>query len=74
MASKPRNEWTAIEIASRAMNATSLSEMTLPEVKKLAARVLREEAVHQLRNLVDGESQATVEDLLDRVRARGLNR
>ena len=32
--------WTAADIAEHAMEATSLSQLTLPVVKKLAARIL----------------------------------
>lgn len=35
-----RRQWTVVEIASHAERATSLSELTLPEVKRMAARIL----------------------------------
>lgn len=37
---KQRSDWTAADVAAHAMEATSLSQLTLPEVKRLAARVL----------------------------------
>lgn len=43
MVARQRPEWTAVEIASHALQATSLSQLTLPEVKRLAAQVLRDE-------------------------------
>ncbi len=43
MVVKQRSDWTAADIAEHAMEATSLSQLTLPEVKKLAARVLADE-------------------------------
>ncbi len=43
MAAKRRSDWTAADIAAHAMEATSLSQLTLPEVKKLAARILADE-------------------------------
>ena len=43
MVVKQRSDWTAADIAEHAMDATSLSQLTLPEVKKLAARILADE-------------------------------
>ena len=37
-----RPQWTVVEIAAYAMDATSLSQITLPEVKRMAARILDE--------------------------------
>ena len=53
MAVRPRPEWTAVEIASHAMEATSLSQLTLPEVKKLAARVLRDQGASTEQSATD---------------------
>ena len=36
-------QWTAVEIASHAMEATSLSQLTLPEVQKMAGRILADQ-------------------------------
>ena len=38
-----RPQWTVVEIAAHAMDATSLSQITLPEVKRMAARILDDE-------------------------------
>ena len=43
MVVKQRSDWTAADIAEHAMEATSLSQLTLPEVKKLAACILASE-------------------------------
>ena len=43
MVMKQRADWTAADVAAHAMDATSLSQLTLPEVKRLAARVLADE-------------------------------
>lgn len=45
MTVRQRPEWTVVDIANHAAKATSLSELTLPEVKKLAARILSEENI-----------------------------
>ena len=36
-------EWDAIEVAAHAMDATSLSQLTPPEVRRMAARALRDQ-------------------------------
>ncbi len=40
---KQRSDWTAADIAAHAMDATSLSQLTLPEVKRMASRILNDE-------------------------------
>ena len=48
-----RPQWTAVEIASHAMEATSLSQITLPEVKRMAARILDDERNAPAANRTD---------------------
>ena len=43
MVGKQRSDWTAADIAAHAMEATSLSQLTLPEVKRMASRILNDE-------------------------------
>lgn len=38
-----RPQWAVVEIAAHVMEATSLSQITLPEVKRMAARILDDE-------------------------------
>lgn len=38
-----RPRWTVVEIASHAAQATSLTELTLPEVHRMAMRILNDE-------------------------------
>lgn len=43
MAVKQRPEWSVVDIAAHAMDATSLSQLTLPEVKRMASRILNDQ-------------------------------
>lgn len=69
MAVKPRPEWTAVEIASHAMEATSLSQLTLPEVKKLAARVLQDQGKSPESNATELEGRRIATELSERLDA-----
>ncbi len=51
---KQRPQWTAVEIAAHAMEATSLSQLTLPEVKRMAASILA--AVPTMPATADGSN------------------
>ncbi|RYB05727.1 hypothetical protein [Lichenibacterium ramalinae] len=63
-----RPQWTAVEIAAHAMEATSLSQITLPEVKRMAARILDEKRNAPSANQTDPnpnderELRQTIED------------
>ena len=48
-----RPQWTAVEIAAHAMEATSLSQITLPEVKRMAARILDDQQNAPDANRID---------------------
>lgn len=69
MVVKQRPERSAVEIASYALQATSLSQLTLPEVKKLAARVLRDQGDSPEPNVTDPEDKTVAAELLARLDA-----
>ena len=60
MTVRRRPEWTAVEVASYALGCTSLSQLTLPEVKKMAALVLRDEGDASKPDGTDPRSLADV--------------
>ncbi len=62
---KQRSDWTAADIAAHAMDATSLSQLTLPEVKRMASRILNDERAALASDAADLKASRSWEILRD---------
>lgn len=71
-----RPQWTAVEIASHAEQATSLSELTLLEVKRMAARILDDQRNAPGANRTDSKpaDDREIREIIEDEFAKGFKR